>query len=108
MLSRIEEILLLMVCKLDEEAFGMQIREEVKELTGKAYSIGGIYVPLDRMVKQGWLEVQDLPGEGNRMGRPRRRYAITAEGLQHLKESKDLQARMWNLPEVVLQKILVS
>ncbi|MEM9324862.1 MAG: helix-turn-helix transcriptional regulator [Bacteroidota bacterium] len=108
MLSKIEEILLLMVCKLADEAFAMQIREEVKELTGKPYSIGGIYVPLDRMVKRGWLTMQDLPGEAKRMGRPRRKYLITAEGLRLLKESHELQSKMWNLPEGIINKIMLS
>lgn len=103
-LTRTEEMLLLMVCRLQEEAYGMQIREEVKTQTGKKYSIGGIYVPLDRLVVKGYLEVQDEKPVEERMGRPRRRFIITAEGVNALKATREMQQSLWDLPDVVLQK----
>lgn len=104
MLTRTEEMILLMVCRLQDEAYGMQIREEVKKLTGKLYSIGGIYVPLDRLVMKGFLDVQDEYPTEERMGRPRRRFIVTAEGLQILKKTRELEQAMWDLPELILQK----
>ncbi len=104
-ISRTEEMLLLMVCKLQEDAYAMQIREGVKEVTGKLYSIGGIYVPLDRLVLKGYLEMQDIESTEDRMGRPRRKFKITGEGLRILKETRQLEQAMWNLPEDVLEKI---
>lgn len=104
LLTRTEEMLLLMVCRLQDEAYGMQIREEVKKQTGKQYSIGGIYVPLDRLVLKGYLDVQDENPVEERMGRPRRRFIITAEGINLLKKTRELQQSMWDLPELILQK----
>lgn len=104
-LSRTEEMLLLMVCKLQEEAYGMQIRNEVKSVTGKLYSIGGIYVPLDRLVAKGFLEMKDVESVGERMGRPRRRFIITAAGLQVLKETHLIERAMWDLPDDIMRKI---
>lgn len=103
-LTRTEEMLLLMVCRLQDEAYGMQIRKEVKHQIGKQYSIGGIYVPLDRLVMKGYLEVQDENPTEDRMGRPRRRFIITAEGIQALKQTKEMQESLWDLPDGVLQK----
>lgn len=104
-LSRTEEMLLLMVCRLQDEAYGMQIRKEVKTLTGKLYSIGGIYVPLDRLVAKGFLEMQDIETSGDRLGRPRRRFIITAEGIQILKQTRQIEHAMWNLPDAVMKKM---
>ena len=103
-LTRTEEMLLLMVCRLQDEAYGMQIREEVKKQIGKQYSIGGIYVPLDRLVMKGYLNVQDEVPSEDRMGRPRRRFIITAEGTRALKETREMQESLWNLPKGILQK----
>ncbi|SNS74680.1 PadR family transcriptional regulator, regulatory protein PadR [Ekhidna lutea] len=104
LLTRTEEMLLLMVCRLQDEAYGMQIREEVKKQTGKQYSIGGIYVPLDRLVLKGYLDVQDENPTKERMGRPRRRFILTAEGIEILRKTREMQQSLWNLPEVVLKK----
>lgn len=103
-ISRIEEVLLLMVCK-SEEAYAMQIREEVKKLTGKQYSIGGIYVPLDRLVEKGFLEIRDEPGDVERMGRPRRMFNITNAGLKALRQTRELERNMWDLPDLILERI---
>ena len=104
-ISRIEEILMLMVCRLQDEAYGMQIREEVKKVSGKQYSIGGIYVPLDRLVKKGLLEMHDEVDEA-RMGRPRRKFSVTEEGFMVLRETKKLESAIWDLPELVLNQII--
>lgn len=104
-ISRTEEMLLLMVCKLEEDAFAMQIREEVKALTGKLYSIGGIYVPLDRLVSKGLLKMEDVHDSEERMGRPRRRFLITSKGISVLQETRKMENAMWNLPASVLKRL---
>lgn len=99
-------MLLLVVCKLQEEAYGVQIREEVKRITGKLYSIGGIYVPLDRLVRKGLLETEEGQPTVVRRGRPRRRYRITGAGLRALQAALQLQRAMWDgLPEGIQQKL---
>lgn len=94
-----------MVCKLGDEAFAMQIREEVKALTGKLYSIGGIYVPLDRLTAKGLLKMEDMTSDEERMGRPRRRFSITSQGLQALKETREMEQAMWDINPELLQKM---
>lgn len=94
-----------MVCKLGDEAFAMQIREEVKALTGKLYSIGGIYVPLDRLTAKGLLKMEDMASDEERMGRPRRRFAITSQGIMALKETREIEQAMWDISPDVLQKM---
>lgn len=107
--SRTEEMLLLVVCRLQEDAFGLDIRQEVEALTDKRYSIGGIYVPLDRLVKRGWLKTENgLPGPG-RMGRPRRRYQITSAGLSALRASREMSVSLWSsLPAPVQRKLGIA
>ena len=55
-LSRPEEIVLLAVLKLKGNAYGVSIRKLVQEITEKYWSIGAIYVPLERLEKKGFVK----------------------------------------------------
>ena len=106
LITRTEELLLLVVCKLQDGAVGLSIREEVERITGKRYSVGGIYVPLDRLVRKGLLTTELDKPTPERMGRPRRLYCITSDGLAMLVEARRMQEAMWSvLPETLAQQL---
>lgn len=106
LLSRTEEVLLLAVCCLQEEAFGLNIREHVEAKTGKRFSIGGIYVPLDRMVRDGLLKTEEGQPTEKRQGRRRRRYIITNQGLSVLQDMQLMHRRIWSgLPDHITAKL---
>lgn len=101
MLTRTEEILLIAVLELGDNAYGATIRQHIQKLTGKRFSIGGIYVPLERLQKRGLLtseETEPLPERG---GRRKRVYRITVKGLSALKEIRDFSQKLWaNMPNL--------
>ncbi|GAB5520842.1 MAG: hypothetical protein RhofKO_30930 [Rhodothermales bacterium] len=104
--SRIDEVLLLAVCCLQDEAFGLNIRDHVEARTGKRFSIGGIYVPLDRMVRDGLLTTEEGQPTEKRQGRRRRRYVITNQGLVVLQDMQAMHQRIWSgLPEHIVARI---
>ncbi len=106
MLSRTEEMLLLAVCRLQEEAFGINIRKEVESVTGRRYSVGGIYVPLDRLVKKGLLVTSTAPASPDRLGRPRRLFRVTSVGFAVLRDARALHEAMWaSLPDPVIEQL---
>ena len=108
-ISRTEEMLLLVVCRLQEEAFGIHIRKEVEAITGKRYSVGGIYVPLDRLVRKGLLITEEGKPTPERLGRPRRLYKISPDGLAALREARALHETLWTaLPELIVEKLRFS
>jgi len=109
MLTRTEEMLLLSVCRLQTEAFGNNIREEVESITGRRYSVGGIYVPLDRLEKKGLLKTEEGRATESRLGRPRRLYRITSAGLAALRKARALQESMWSsLPDRLAEQLRFS
>lgn len=109
MLTRTEEILLLSVARLQDEAFGLTIRKDVEEVTGRRYSVGGIYVPLERLVEKGYLRTESESGSADRMGRPRKRFVITSAGVAALSDIRSLTASMWKgLPDTVSNRIQQS
>jgi PadR family transcriptional regulator PadR len=98
-LGEFEQIALLAVVRLKDEAYGMGVRAEIAERTGRAVTIGAMYATLDRLEAKGYLRSHDDAPEGRR----RRFFALTAEGVKALETARDLQQRMWaglRLPRV--------
>lgn len=96
MLSKQEEQILLAVWKLSEEAYGVPIRLYLKEITGQNISIGGIYVPLDRLVRKGFLQSFQSDPRPERGGMSRCYYKLTTEGVKVLKKSRKVYDKLWD------------
>jgi len=96
-LSRIEELVLLSVWHLKDEAYGVTIRKHIIQYTGKEWSIGAIYVPLERLTKWGYLTSSQGESKPERGGRSRRYYRIMNAGLEALKHTKKVHEKMWSL-----------
>ena len=95
MLTRIEEIILLGVHQLADNAYGLQIRKHVEHATGRRFSIGAIYVPLERLTRQGFLKSYEGDPTPTRGGRRKRYYEVTPEGLFALAEIRRLHEKLW-------------
>lgn len=89
-----EQVVLLAVVHLGEDAYGASIRREIEARGGRAVTIGAAYATLDRLVDKGYLKTRE--GEaGDRGGQPRRFFTITPNGVTALEDARALQARMW-------------
>jgi DNA-binding PadR family transcriptional regulator len=53
-------------------------------------------MPLDRLVKRGFLESYLSEATPERGGRHKRIYKLTREGLEALQKIRDVQERMWS------------
>ena len=104
-LSRAEELVLLSVWKLQDNAYGVTIRKHIIQQTHTEWSIGAIYVPLDRLTKWGYLEAIQGEPTSERGGRSKRYYQLTPEGRRALEQLKQVQENMWNnLPNLALSR----
>jgi PadR family transcriptional regulator PadR len=95
-LSRPEELVLLAVWKLKENAYCVPIREFLNKLTHKNWSFGSIYDPLDRLEKKRLLESSMSGPTRERGGRSKRMYRLTPAGRTELRQIKALQETMWD------------
>ncbi len=95
LLSRVEEILLLVVWDLGDEAYGVPIRHRLGRMLGRNLSVGAVYVPLERMAAGGLLRTEDGEPTPVRGGRRKRYYRLTPRGLRALKETRRLTERLW-------------
>ena len=88
LLSRIEELLLLVVGELGDRAYGVPIRRRLAKVLGRNLSVGAVYVPLERLVGQGLLAAEAGDPTPVRGGRRKRFYRLTAKGLRALRHTR--------------------
>ena len=94
-LGDFEEVILLLVGILKDEAYAFKIAEEFKVQTGRAVSIGAVHSTMDRLSKKGFLTSAMSQPSANRGGRRKRIYSITASGQLALEQSKELKVSLW-------------
>jgi DNA-binding PadR family transcriptional regulator len=95
LLSRSEEIILLAVWRLDGNAFGISISEQVSEATGYQWTLGAIYLPLDKLTRKGYIEKFFSRPEARRGGRSKVLYRLTARGREALRTIREIQTSLW-------------
>ena len=109
LLSRPEEFLLLAVWRLQGNAYGVTIREQLKEITGQQWAFGALFVTLDRLVKKELLDSYTTNPTPQRGGRSKRMYKLTPDGKKALLEVKKVEQAMWaDIPELSLGNLIVS
>jgi PadR family transcriptional regulator PadR len=96
MLSRAEEIILLAVFKLEGNAYGVTVREQVYKDIGRYWSFGVIYKTLKKMKAKGYVKKISSDPIAERGGRSRYYYKITPKGISVLEEIRTIQSSIWD------------
>jgi DNA-binding PadR family transcriptional regulator len=103
-LSRAEEIILLAILQMGDDAYGISLRDFIREATGVEWSLAQIYDPLSRLNNKGYVVKFKGKPSPERGGRHKCLYKITEEGKEALRELQSMQRRMWEkLPEKALR-----
>jgi PadR family transcriptional regulator len=94
LLGSLEYIVLLALVRLEDNAYGMTVRREIEERTGRSISIGAIYATLERLQTKGY--VRSFVGEptAERGGRAKRLFRIDAEGRRALRTTQETMQKM--------------
>jgi len=87
-LGEFEQLLLLAVLRLGDEAFGTRIGTELEEKAGRRVSRGALYSSLDRLERKGFLEWEVEAPTADRGGHPARCFTVTREGLAAIREHR--------------------
>ena len=90
-LGTFEEQVLLAVLRTGAEAYGMSVRREIEDVTGRALAVGAVYATLDRLESKGLATSRRADVEGV----SRRLFAVTASGARALAESRAMRERLW-------------
>jgi PadR family transcriptional regulator PadR len=82
-----EQMVLLAVMRLGDEAYGMAVRRELEARAGREASLGAVYATLDRLEAKGQVSSVEQAGAPERQGRARRFFRVTAPGVQALRQA---------------------
>jgi PadR family transcriptional regulator PadR len=93
-LGELEQMILLAVLRLGDDAYGVGIREEIRDRTGRSVSAGGIYTILARMEEQGLVTSRLSETTHARGGRRRKFYQATPEGRRVMQKTWDALGRL--------------
>jgi PadR family transcriptional regulator, regulatory protein PadR len=95
MLTKLEELVLIAVLKLKEEAYGIPIYKYIVELTGNEVAVSSVYFPLERLTRRGLLNTYTGSPTAKRGGMRKTYYRVTKKGLVALEENRALIDRAW-------------
>jgi PadR family transcriptional regulator PadR len=95
MLSKLEELVLIAVLKLGDEAYGTSIYNHVVRLTGREVTVSSVYFPLERLVRRGYLRAFQGEPTPRRGGMGKRYYGITKAGLAVLRDNRAVNLAAW-------------
>lgn len=96
-LGQFEELVLLAVCILEGEAYGISVKEEVEKHTGRSILLGAVHITLYRLQDKGWLSSELGGNTAKRGDRRKRLFTITDLGVRELQETQQLRQKMWKL-----------
>jgi len=101
-LSRLEELLMNCILRLQENAYTFLIGEKMQKISGKTWAFGAIFTALDRLEKKGYIDSHLGEETPERGGRRKRFYKITPIGFDALAEIRMIDKSMWSdLPDLV-------
>jgi PadR family transcriptional regulator PadR len=95
-LGELEQIVLLAVLRIGPDAYGVPIRLEIEERTGRSLTVGALYRTLDRLEHKGYVASWFGDPTPERGGRSKRHFKMRPAGLRALRASRDALAAMWD------------
>ena len=108
-LGEFEEVILLLVGILGEEAYAFNIAQEFESQTDRSVSIGAVHSTLTRLEEKGFLKSGMGDSTAERGGRRKRIYTITAYGRKTLLAARDFKISLWNqLPDFATSKLRIG
>jgi PadR family transcriptional regulator, regulatory protein PadR len=103
-LGEFEEVVLLTVAILGEDAYAVTVTQELEQKAGRAVGFSSVHTTLQRMEEKGLLSSKMGGATAERGGRRKRFFSVTAFGRKALQEVKQIREELWNaLPPQTLQ-----
>jgi PadR family transcriptional regulator, regulatory protein PadR len=88
LLGAFEQLVLVALIRLGDDAYGMTVRREIEERTGRPTSLGAVYATLDRLESKGYVTSYGAPATPERRGRARRFFRIASSACRALEETR--------------------
>jgi DNA-binding PadR family transcriptional regulator len=93
-LGEFEQLILLALARLGDDAYGVTIRQTLEERTGRQPSFGAIYSTLRRLEQKGLVRSYTGKPAAVRGGRAKKHVLLTARGRAAMRETHAAAIRM--------------
>lgn len=108
-LGEFEEVVLLTVGVLYDEAYGVSIKKEIELRLDRKVSVGALQTALKRMEDKGYLKSREGEATEERAGRPKKYFQITALGKRAMEYTRNTREELWGaIPKVALNLKIVN
>ncbi|MFK7952183.1 MAG: PadR family transcriptional regulator [Ekhidna sp.] len=98
-----EEIVLLTVGVLFGDAYGVSIKLSIEEKLKRSVSVGALQSALKRLEQKGYISSKEGESTGDRGGRPKRYFQLTAAGKEAIEHAREVRNQLYNeIPKVAL------
>jgi PadR family transcriptional regulator, regulatory protein PadR len=106
-IGEFEELVLLSVGILFDDAYGLAIVDELEKQTGRNIMMSSVHKSLVRLEDKGYLKSRMGGSTETRGGRDKRLYTLTQAGKKVLADSRELRNEMWKqVPKIVWEASL--
>ena len=94
-LGEFEQIVLLTLVRLGDDAYGMSVRASIHELISRDVSIGAIYTTLERLQNKGYVKSKMGEATAKRGGRAKKYFIVTGSGRRALNQFRANLEILW-------------
>lgn len=101
-LGEFEELVLLTIASLGEEAYGVSIKESIENRSDRSISIGALHSTITRLEEKGLIKSWLGDPTQERGGRRKRFFEVTHQGKINLHHVKNLRDDLWKLSRTTL------
>ncbi len=103
-LGEFEEIVMLTIGVLGDDAYGLAIKTEIEKRLKRSVSMGALHTGLYRLEEKGFLLSWLGEATNIRGGKPKRFFEVTAKGQRVLKETMESRMGLWKaIPDGVFK-----
>lgn len=95
-IGELEEVILLTVVMLQEEAYGVAVTKEIASQLNRKISVSAVHATLHRLSEKGYVTSNMRGATAERGGRRKRYFKITSAGSRILREIQDTRSQLWN------------
>lgn len=96
-LGEFEELVLLIVGILADQAYAVSIAEEIEKQTGRSVSLSPVHSALYRLEEKGFAKSELKGATNSRGGRRKRMYELTAAGKAALNQVRVMRNNLWDM-----------
>ena len=103
-LGEVEQLVLLAILRLDQEAYGVPIADEIIERTGRDVSRAAVYIALRRLKQKGLVSSRLADPDPVPGGKAKRYFRVEPAGVDRLAEARSTLMNMWEGLQPILDK----